>query len=144
MIKAISETNSAFSKGLDVSNLITSSKTGTIQSACNSPNELSNKKTLPNHHLSEIKNKTFKKKIDKSTDNHYHYRLPILTSIELINNTKFTSDQAFKRNILYNDYVIIKSKTKYKNLLLAIFKQVKLSNKQNYKVISGKQILSLY
>lgn len=38
---------------------------------------------------------------------------------------------------LFNDYLLISSKTKFKYLLYSLFEQVKLENKQNYIIVDG-------
>lgn len=103
-----------------------------------------------------------------------NYKLPILTKIELVNNSeqlkkssndkteakKDTDEQQDTPNeqrqlvellkadddedplqdrslTLFNDYLLISSKTKYKYLLYNLFEQVKLENKQNYIILNG-------
>lgn len=103
-----------------------------------------------------------------------NYKLPILTKIELVNNSeqlkkssndkteakKDTEDTPNEQRqlvellkagnddddddplqdrslTLFNDYLLISSKTKYKYLLYNLFEQVKLENKQNYIILNG-------
>lgn len=102
-----------------------------------------------------------------------NYKLPILTKIELVNNSeqlkkssndkteaKKDTDEQDNPNeqrqlvellkadddddplkdrslTLFNDYLLISSKTKYKYLLYNLFEQVKLENKQNYIILNG-------
>lgn len=80
-------------------------------------------------------------------------QLPILASIELINekNTKQThndlllnsnnkrprSSSSPRETVLFRDYVLIPSRTKFKHLIHTVFEQIQLSNKQNYSIIDG-------
>ena len=49
----------------------------------------------------------------------------------LTNNSRKTS------NILFNDYVLISAKTKFKNLLQTLYEQVDFKNKNNYRITDG-------
>jgi len=42
-----------------------------------------------------------------------------------------------KRNVLFKDYVLIPSQTKYKHLLRTVFEQTRLNNKHNYEILTG-------
>jgi hypothetical protein len=46
-------------------------------------------------------------------------------------------DKKQKRNILFKDYVLIPSQTKYKHLLRTVFEQTRLNSKQNYDILTG-------
>jgi len=71
-----------------------------------------------------------------------YFKLPILTSIELVNNneTKYTDVTYNKENLLFKDYVLIPSMTKYKHLLHTVFQEAQLENKSNYNIVEGKKI----
>ena len=93
-------------------------------------------------------------KFDVNLKNYQHFKMPVLTSIELINNdlnTNNTSNDTThnnkstnsnklddKDNLLYHDYVLIPSLTKYKHLIYTVFDQVQLNDKSNYKIVDGK------
>lgn len=75
------------------------------------------------------------------------YKLPILTEIELLvsNNvsnkssesTTATTNDETSSLLLYNDYLLISSKLKFKYLLHSLFQLAEFDNKASYKVMSG-------
>lgn len=55
------------------------------------------------------------------------------------NNKQSSSAKSKKKSTvtLFNDYLLISSKTKYKYLLYSLFEQLKLENKNNYLIVDG-------
>jgi hypothetical protein len=85
----------------------------------------------------------FNKKNEDFSEQQKYFKLPILTSIELVNNneTKVSSNDSIsgcnKDNLLFKDYVLIPSMTKYKHLLHTVFQEAQLENKSNYNIAEG-------
>lgn len=94
-----------------------------------------------NAHLFK-KNKFFNRyysKLNENAKNQFNYKLPILTCIELVkeSNSSNVATSSEKNSILYNDYLLISSKTKYKYLLRTLYEQVNLDSKDNFTIIDG-------
>lgn len=80
-------------------------------------------------------------KFDANPKNYQHFKMPVLTSIELINsdlNSSNSNKLDNKENLLFHDYVLLPSLTKYKHLIHTVFDQVQLNDKPNYKIVDGK------
>ena len=81
---------------------------------------------------------------NSNNKNKMNYKLPILTNVELINNdTNDNSKNNKTKNnknsrVLYQDYVLIQSNTKYKHLLHTVLEQIDLENKNEYQIFDGK------
>ena len=64
------------------------------------------------------------------------YKLPVLTKIELLRD-----EAAAASTTVFNDYLLLSSKTKFKHLLLELFEQAKLdaaNEKSNLKIVDGE------
>ena len=105
-----------------------------------------------------------KHKLGKSLSNNQHVKMPILASIELAttssNNELEQQRDALNNqtrkpvqrpnnesNVLFKDYVLIPSRTKFKHLIYTVLDQVNLPNKDSYNVLDGKRTskyLTLY
>ena len=74
-----------------------------------------------------------------------YFKLPILTSIELVNEASSNSVNAMgdgdgacvKENVLFKDYVLIPSLTKYKHLIHTVYDEVQLEDKFNFNIVEG-------
>ncbi|CAF0764196.1 unnamed protein product [Brachionus calyciflorus] len=77
-----------------------------------------------------------------------NYKFPILTCIELIDsklsstsneslNSNTSTTSSTKNSILFNDYLLISSKTKYKYLLYTLYEKLNLNSKDNYTIVEG-------
>jgi hypothetical protein len=81
------------------------------------------------HQQQQIQNTT-------STSGSKHaYKLPVLTRIEMLREEATAASQT-----IFNDYLLVPSKTKFKHLLVELFDQVKLdanNDKSNLKIVDG-------
>ncbi|RNA42433.1 DNA-binding SATB2 [Brachionus plicatilis] len=75
-------------------------------------------------------------KLNQSAKNQFNYKLPILTCIELVQASNVPPGTQ-NNHVLYNDYLLISSKTKYKYLLRTLYEQVNLDFKDNYTIVDG-------
>ena len=82
-------------------------------------------------------------KLNENGKNQFNYKLPILTCIELVQDSKScnVSPGTENNSILYNDYLLISAKTKYKYLLNTLYEQVNFDSKPKYSIIDGIFIL---
>ncbi len=120
----------------------------TASSECNS---LMQKKRIRNeataNNIHPLNTKTGNSSHKGAARHHFNqkpsYKLPILTKIELIsenactpiNSAAVLSDP--NRTVLFQDYLLVQSDTKYKHLLHTVFEQVELPNKQDYQLVDG-------
>lgn len=100
-----------------------------------------------NNHLFKCKFLTrYKSKFKFHNENsikEFNYKLPILTCVELAeslhspNESINSNTTEIDNSILFNDYLLISSKTKYKYLLYTLFEQVNFESKYNYAIVDG-------
>ena len=121
-------------------------------------NNRTNQKSNQSKHFRKTKNKTYSQ---CKASNNFTYKMPILTEIELIttntdaNATSNNEEKSYtstneksttnKTILLFNDYLLISSRLKYKYLLHNVYEQAKIDEKHNYKILNGKYyILNCY
>lgn len=77
--------------------------------------------------------------MNENAKNQFNYKLPILTCIEFVQDSNSCNIPSSGENnsILYNDYLLISAKTKYKYLLNTLYEQVNLESKYKYTIIDG-------
>lgn len=111
----------------------------------------STSKSKTNHRKMYFKRRNvhlFKQKFNRNklhfiphSNSKLNYKLPILTSVELIDFSSNESSDVFKsstRSILFNDYLLVSANVKYKYLLCTLFDQVNLDYKENYLIVDGR------
>lgn len=84
-----------------------------------------------NAHLFKQKNNRSKTRFASHSNSKLNYKLPFLTSIELI-------DKSCENTILFQDYLLVSANVKYKYLLCTLFDQVNFDYKENYSIVDGK------
>ena len=89
-----------------------------------------NLKKFLNHHHQQQQLKAQSGDLNNSSKN---YNLPVLTQVELISPTDVSSP-----TVVFTDYLLVSSKSKCKQLLHNLFDQVKLDDKNSFKVVDGK------
>lgn len=97
-----------------------------------------------NVHLFKRKIKRSKLRSTSHSSSKFNYKLPFLTSIELIDKSSNDFKISTENSILFKDYLLVSANVKYKYLLCTLFDQVNFDYKENYLIVDGKQNISVH